>query len=62
MMMRALAREAWRLQWRVLGGSALLLSGDACLNSRVNLVSTKQYLHLKRKKKKGGGGATKVCL
>jgi hypothetical protein len=34
MLMRVLAREAWRLQWRVLGCSALPLSGDACRDSR----------------------------
>lgn len=39
MMMRASAREAWRLRWRVLGGSVLQLSGDACLDSRAELVS-----------------------
>lgn len=52
-MMRASAREGWRLQWRVLGGSVLLLSGDACPDSRAKLGQYENDGHAKRKKRKG---------
>lgn len=51
MTMRALDQEAWRLQWRVQGGNSLPLFGDACPNSRVKLVNTKQYLKEEEKKR-----------